>query len=350
MDVLNLLLLLLARWSTVLTSLALATSLAVLLPLLWRPSLPTNAPGLFAGGRPLLGAALDFYHRRATFTRRAHAHAQATSSSSSRSFSTYVGRYPVVHLGGSPGRAAIFGPSARDADLNLFAGYGLLKNGLPPIPSAGAIASPAEGHRLLGARMKHMGAHLPAQVSEVQARLRGVFLDNSNNNKSAPVQEWITKDRGGYEGVFDPREAMFRVAFAVNLRQHGASELMADEASLEWTQTQIETLRSGTSTVQIIVPLLSPVIMLRNVVAGLRLMRAVGRIRDERRRTGRREEDWMQQLIDEGQSDARILGVCLQFCSGERVVRAVQRSAPHWWAGSCGSPVLSAILTFRLIL
>lgn len=309
-------------WSTttiqVLVSLAAAALLTTLLPLLWRPALPSNAPRLFPG-LPLVGAARDFYQRRATFTARAHA-AASSSSRSSSSFTTYVGRYPVVCPGGAEGRAAFFG--ARDADLNLFAGYGLLKNGLPPINlgggggSGGASHSLAEGHRLLDERMRQAREYLPAQVGEVQARLRRLFLDGRGRRRGR-------ESESGRGGAFDPREAMFRVAFAVNMRQYGANELMTssgdddgdddgDDAggwSLEWTRDKIETLRSGTSAAPVVAPLLWPLAMVRNVVAGLRLMRAVRGIRAARRRTGRREDDWMQQLIDAGQSDAQVLGV-----------------------------------------
>ncbi|CAN8102735.1 unnamed protein product [Discula destructiva] len=291
--------LVLDQWPTLLATLFLTFTLVTLLPLLNRPALPSSAPRLVTG-LPLLGSALAFYKRRQTFTTTTH-HKPTTetaqSDGSRRSFTTFIGRHPLVCLGGPAGRATFFG--ARDAELNLFAGYGLLKNGLPPI-NTGTFASVSDGSRMLDQRMRGMGARLVAvQVREVQARLRAIF----ENHK---------RGFGGSDGVvFDPYDEMFRAAYAVNLRQYGADELADDPGLFEWSRTQIETLRSGTGVAQIIVPLLWPLVLVRQVVAGTRLFREVSRIRSRRAETGKDGDDFMQLLIDGGHSNAKILGAII---------------------------------------
>lgn len=289
------------NWPTLLTTFLLAITLATLIPLLIKPALPSTAPRLIPG-LPFLGNALAFYTRRQKFTT---AHHNASLDRTTRSFTTYIGRHPLICLGGPAGRGTFFG--ARDADLNLFAGYGLLKNGLPPI-NTGTFSSVSDGSRMLDQRMRAMGPRLVAvQVAEVQARLGAIF----DKHKVASVSS-----RGGDGGrtsegevVFDPYAEMFRVAYAVNLRQFGADELADDPALFEWSRVQIETLRSGTGVAQIIVPLTWPLVLVRQVVAGVRLFRAVSGIRGARARSGKRGEDFMQLLIDGGHSDAKILGV-----------------------------------------
>lgn len=98
------------RWPSAVLILVLFGTLRALHPLLTRRQLPKNAPRLVPG-LPLLGA-VRFFTARLSFVTEARSRPAA-----SRNFSFFLGRFPVVSLGGPDGRCTIF--EAKDSELNL---------------------------------------------------------------------------------------------------------------------------------------------------------------------------------------------------------------------------------------
>lgn len=101
---------LIERWPSIVATLVFLCTLAAFHPLLTRKDLPKNAPRLVAGF-PLIGA-VQFFTSRLPFVTR-----ERSNSPKSRNFSFFLGRFPVISLGGPDGRSTLL--EAKDTDLSL---------------------------------------------------------------------------------------------------------------------------------------------------------------------------------------------------------------------------------------
>lgn len=106
------------------------------------------------------------------------------------------------------------------------------------------------------------------------------------------------------EAVMDPFDDIYRVVYALTMRTVGAAEIFRSPELMDKTLGWFETLQDA-SVVKIIFPWLPTFTDLRRMIAGGRLYYLLKSLVDDRKRTGRREEDALQYLIDTGDDDIK---------------------------------------------
>lgn len=113
----------------------------------------------------------------------------------------------------------------------------------------------------------------------------------------------------GPSGTFDPFDVIYRTVYQLTMRTFGANEIAESPELLAKTLSLFQQIEKSSSPARIIFPWLPTAAHLRRMAIGARLYMIVNRIVDERRSTGRREDDALQYLLDNGNSIVRILGV-----------------------------------------
>jgi len=108
----------------------------------------------------------------------------------------------------------------------------------------------------------------------------------------------------GEEAVMDPFDDIYRVVYALTMRTVGTAEIVRSPDLMEKTLGWFETLQNA-SAVQIIFPWLPTYGDLSRMVAGGRLYYLLKGFVDDRKKTGRREDDALQYLIDTGDDDIK---------------------------------------------
>lgn len=106
----------------------------------------------------------------------------------------------------------------------------------------------------------------------------------------------------GHEAVMDPFDDIYRVVYDLTMRTVGATEIVASPELMDKTLGWFETIQNA-SAVQIIFPWLPMFADVKRMVAGGRLYYLLKGLVDNRKKTGRREDDALQYLIDNGEDD-----------------------------------------------
>lgn len=122
----------------------------------------------------------------------------------------------------------------------------------------------------------------------------------------------------GEEAVMDPFDDIYRVVYALTMRTVGTTEIVKSPELMEKTLGWFETLQEA-STMKIIFPWLPTLTDLRRTIAGGQLYYLLKGFVDDRKRTGRREDDALQYLIDTGDDDIKkVISVRFEFGTGTR--------------------------------
>ncbi|EON68791.1 hypothetical protein W97_08049 [Coniosporium apollinis CBS 100218] len=298
--------------SSIILSVTVLGSLAFCLTFLSRrPSFPKNAPPLFRGGYPILGA-YQFFTRRWDFFR------HASAASPSGNFSYYIGQHAVVGLSGDDSRKAFF----ENRGLGFAEGYAVLFNMSPKVDTekeedmvSGSYFS-SRITRML--RKENFVRGLPQLIKDTRARLDALAADPS--------------------GITDPFESIYKIVYQLTMRTVGANEIADDPVLLNKTLSLFETIEHSSQPSTIIFPWLASPAMIRRYIAGGKLYMVFKSIVDDRKRTGRREDDALQYLIDQGDSVNQIIGFVLgalfagQLNSGINAcyVLCYLAQNPHW--------------------
>jgi sterol 14-demethylase len=286
-----------------------------------RPALHPKAPPLTHGVYPILGA-LKFFTRRWEFFR------DAARASPTGNFSFFVGRKPVVGLTSENSRQVFFD----NRHFGFAEGYGGLAEGFSVLfgPSAGAskaakkleeeIAAAAgddekkkqemrqeaqdkmDFSKFFNSRMIRvlrtdaMQRNLPKLIGDVRARLQDL---------AAVIPNKGFKN----EAVVDPFDDIFKIAFQLTIRSVGCGDI-ADDLQLMGKMMQwYHLVDSLTSPTAVMYPWIPTWGMFKRTIAGMRLFEIVKKIGDERLRTGKRGEDAMQIMMDQGDDMGHIVGV-----------------------------------------
>jgi hypothetical protein len=132
---------------------------------------------------------------------------------------------------------------------------------------------------------------LPQLMLDVQASLKQLAADTS--------------------GMTDPFQSIYRIVFQLTIRMVGCDDIAEDPELLEKTLGLYETIEKSATPTAIIFPWFPSPAIVKRTVAGGRLYMILKRIVEERKRTGRRRDDPLQYLIDQGDSMAKIIQVRL---------------------------------------
>jgi sterol 14-demethylase len=115
----------------------------------------------------------------------------------------------------------------------------------------------------------------------------------------------------GEEAVMDPFDDIYRVVYALTMRTVGTAEIVRSPELMKKTLGWFETLQNA-SAWKIIFPWLPTFTDVSRMIAGGRLYYLLKGFVDDRKRTGRREDDALQYLLDMGNDDMqKIIAVSL---------------------------------------
>jgi cytochrome P450 len=109
--------------------------------------------------------------------------------------------------------------------------------------------------------------------------------------------------------VMDPFVAVYNMVYQLTMRTVGCREIAEDPQMLAKSLSLFESLDKMKSTLRFFFPWLPTINHLRRMYAGIQLHILFSKIADERRKTGRKENDAFQYLIDSNTDNTMILQV-----------------------------------------
>ncbi|KAL1600862.1 hypothetical protein SLS60_007250 [Paraconiothyrium brasiliense] len=121
--------------------------------------------------------------------------------------------------------------------------------------------------------------------------------------------EWISLSGGTRGGMFDPFEEMNRIVYRLTMRSIGVREISESPELLEESLHLVEAIDKNSSTARIIFPWLPTLKHGKRLVASIRFYFMIHRLVKNRKKTGRREDDMVQVLLDDGESTMKIVMV-----------------------------------------
>ena len=120
-------------------------------------------------------------------------------------------------------------------------------------------------------------------------------------------------------GIFDPFDNLYKIVFQLTMRTVGCNEIANDPPILWKALRLFETIEQSATMAAVIFPWLPSPAKIRRTIAGSQLYMIVGRIVNQRKKTGKREDDALQFMIDQGDDLTRIITV-----SGRKHVRTTR--------------------------
>lgn len=109
--------------------------------------------------------------------------------------------------------------------------------------------------------------------------------------------------------ITDPFDSVYKIVFQLTMRTVGCNEIANDLALLAKTLNFFEIIEQSSTPAGVIFPWLPTPAKLRRMYAGGNLYMIFQRIVNERKRTGTRDEDALQFMIDHGDDVRKIIGV-----------------------------------------
>ncbi|RYO88763.1 hypothetical protein DL766_005187 [Monosporascus sp. MC13-8B] len=260
-------------WVLLLTGLA---TLAV--QVFWRPALPKNAPKWWKGGDwPVLGA-LRFYSQRADFYR------EAISHSPSGNFSFYMGKKHLIGLSGPEARRTFY--DSRELSLNE--GFAELSTGQPPADSTTDNFS-AFFNRHLVAMLKKENFVKNLDLMAGDTRKACEALAAAPPSKADP--SWK---------VTNPFDSLYQIVYQLTMRTVGANDIAEDPVLLRKTLSMFEQFEKSNSTLKVVFPWFPAPNHLFRIYNAARLGMVFQKLIDQRTKTGKKGNDALQYLIDQG--------------------------------------------------
>lgn len=291
-------------------------SVTVYIKLFSRPPLHPKAPPLCNDVYPIIGA-MGFFTRRWDFFR------ENALASPTGNFSFFVGRKTVVSLTTESSRQIFFD----NRHFGFAEGYGGLAEGFSVLfgPSASAskaakelqkqmaeVADDKEKKQALEEKMNFskffnsrmvrvlrtdaMQRNLPKLIGDVRGRFRNLAANIPNKGFQN-------------EAVIDPFQDIFVIAFQLTIRSVGCGDIAEDPALMDKMMAWYHLVDTLTSPTAVMYPWIPTWSMMKRTIAGMRLFEIVKKVGDERLRTGKRGEDAMQIMIDQGDDMGHIVGV-----------------------------------------
>lgn len=273
----------------VLASLVAVSSLLVYL--LHKTALPANAPAQTRATWPILGS-VQFFTQRWDFYKR------AMSQSKTGNFSFYAGQWPVIALSGLEERKLFF----EDKRLGSAEAYAALLAGSPDVKPDNNPLAPNRGNDsdFPSFFQKRLTAMLK---SNVLRKLMPQLLQDARYN--------MDRLAANPAGITDPFDSIYRTVFNFTMRTLACNDFADDPAALRKVLKLFETIQGTATPLAIMYPWLPTPSKFRKMLAGSQLYMMFKRVVDERRKTGRKDDDALQFLLDQGDSLTDVLTVVL---------------------------------------
>jgi hypothetical protein len=104
----------------------------------------------------------------------------------------------------------------------------------------------------------------------------------------------------GAEGTTDPFDSIYKIVYQLTMRAIGATELSNDRKLLDKTLGLFETVEQSTTPTLILFPWFPSLAFFKRLIAGTRLYFVFDNIVNNRKKTGKRYDDALQYLMDQG--------------------------------------------------
>ncbi|KUJ10352.1 cytochrome P450 [Mollisia scopiformis] len=249
----------------------------------------SKSPKRLREGYPIFGA-LRFFTARWDFFQ------QARAQTPTGNFTFFVGKHPVIGLTGEKPRQAFF----QSRDLDFTEGYAVLFGQSPAdAKKADDVHVPDEDSNFTGPggffnkRMTHMissasfGRNLPKLLKDVRGR-----LDDLKNDPT---------------GLTDPFKSIYMTIYQLTMRMVGCDDIADDPELLMKTLQYYEKIDGSATPIAVMYPWFpSPAVVKRTYAAG-QLYMIVNKIVEDRAKTGKKRDDPLQYLIEQGDSMYRII-------------------------------------------
>ncbi|KAH8593173.1 cytochrome P450 [Bisporella sp. PMI_857] len=255
-----------------------------------RPTPPAKAPKLlsFFDNYPIVGATRFFTSRLAFFH-------DGMRASKTGNFSFWIGKNFIIGLSGDESRRVFF----QSSQLGMAEGYVILFGGGPRVKNdqGSEVVQEAGFARYFLQRTSHLlrreciTRNISPFVHDIEARL---------DELPTPT------------GMTDPFVTIYQIVFQLTMRQVGCYELASDIKKLKHTLSLYEAIEKSTNAINVIFPWLPTPALIRRSIAGGQLYFSISGIINDRKKTGRREDDALQHLIDMGDD----MNNMLQFSIG----------------------------------
>ncbi|KAG5981566.1 hypothetical protein E4U55_002822 [Claviceps digitariae] len=237
-----------------------------------RPAWHPQAPKALSGW-PVLGSP-GFFRNRWSFIRK---HASATASGH---FSFFYGPHSIVALSGTAARQTFF--TSRSLDINE--GFAALFSAAPSIDhlyhGQGTVASHFVGLFKRFTHKDRLEANLPNLVNDCVTSYEDMDIN-------APL---------------DPFDALYRLVYKLTLRTLGTNDVADSRKLLDETLTIFTSMDDG-SALEVMFPKIPFPSRLSKMWAGAKLHLIFSKIMQNRRETGRVEDDAMQSMMDAGDDE-----------------------------------------------
>jgi hypothetical protein len=259
------------------------------------PPLPKNAPRLVTEAWPIIGS-MQFFTQRTEFFQRQVAH------SPTGNFSFYAGDKPVIGMSGDEERRIFFDSK----HLGFTEGYGALLGGSPTVnkKNNNPLAPPES-------QSDGFGNYFSRRLT---AMLKGPILAQGLPQLLKDVRASI-KDLAAQEiKTIDPFDNIYRLVFQLTMRTVACVEIASDPEMLRRVLGLFETIESTATPLSIMYSWMPWPSQFHRTYAGAKLYMIFKNIIDKRAQEGRREDDTLQYLIDQGDDVTKIITVGSSCC------------------------------------
>jgi cytochrome P450 len=121
-------------------------------------------------------------------------------------------------------------------------------------------------------------------------------------------------------GITDPFDSVYKIVFQLTMRTVGCNEIADDPSLLATTLAFFETIEQTGTPTGVIFPWLPTLAKLKRNYAGAKLYFLFQRIVNERKKTGKRENDALQFMIDKGDNIQKIIAVSTRSRNWTKVI------------------------------
>ncbi|TKW55364.1 Obtusifoliol 14-alpha demethylase [Colletotrichum tanaceti] len=251
-----------------------------------RPPFPKDAPRRTSEDWPIIGSP-RFFTQHGDFNLR------GLAISASNNFSFYLGKHQVVSIGAN-GRKTYF----ENSSLNAGEGYATLFTGTP---------------RGQGASESSMGdGHYQSKFGRTVIQLlKKTYLSTRTPVLAADVKssmESLVRQASCVDATMKPFETVHGIVWQQTLRLVGADEIAASADNRNYVLRLFEDIAESASPLRVMFPMLPTLGHVKRMVAGARLFGMLQGFVNERRTSGRKENDALQFLMDSGEDMTGITG------------------------------------------
>ncbi|RYP80358.1 hypothetical protein DL769_002507 [Monosporascus sp. CRB-8-3] len=264
--------------------------------------------GIVEGFVRLIGSAFPFFMRRRDML------------VSKQDFSFFVGSKHIVNLGGLDGRKTFFESkklSVSQGAIELLAGFVSANDDREDYGAQDFIKS-----LLALLRPSRLVSKLPVLTSDVRAFHQ--CLTQETPSRTCP--QWR---------VFNPFDSMYPLIFKLIMRVVGVSEWLADDKVLNRNLSAFCRFEENCSRARIVFPWLITLTHLKKFFYGAILYRSITKAVNQRKKTGKPEDDAIQFLLDEDKDVITFLfsilssGITTEGCSAAWLIVFIAHS-PEW--------------------